>query len=1022
MDNPKIVPMKTIVSFLLCSVLMWSGLAAQSEAELCHRIDSLDAACEILLLLEPGDALRQKVKQDGLKDTLSYARSLIKVAKALNISNRYQKADTLYREIDLVLPATSIVRADWLVNYCVLDIILGSGEQADSMLLAGLEMHQKLGNENSLGFMRGLFMRALFEEYYGESSNCEKTCLQAIEHWHQARLPDNPTLGFIYGQLAGAYLERGFYSKAKNTFQTGLAILAKTCKPDHPTVVLYNNAYIQFLIKADDVEEGAKLFHRQKEVLENSPNLTPLLQIKLLETEADLRNTLGQLTEALEYRRKAFAYSVANMPYSYTVYLHQNIAMELENLDLSEDAEVVLHAIADSLAVHQIQNDDHDAFLAEHLGECQQDPTKAVPYLEKALALYQELTGRKDAGNNADVVTSLSHRYMEVNRLDDAAQTLSLLDSLEYEVLDGDDRLQDYLLYRGVLSEQQNRMEEAWKYWQRWSGNERKIMLDEIWMVSELQQYESCRHLRSKNNVMLSALERQGGNELNELSYALDFELFTKSFLLSNAQKIRNNIEHGDDEGLKQMFAALTESRERLSWCYTQPKQRLTDEGIHIEALEHFADSLELELSRSNKDFGDASLRQPFSWTDVQKKLVPGEAALEIARFEYDELRRPSVPHYAIFVITPETSQPQVVFLQDGERFEQILVEKYLDQCARPKGEGQTSELYEAFWGKIEPYLQGVSRIYVSNDGAFHKINLGAIRLPGGKYVTDKYEVQPVFSLKDIHSVPQSANGERTAFLIGNPAFALADGAENATTMRSVVEMNDDTFSDPLPAVLRDLNETRGLKLDPLPGSRQEVSDLSNLLQRNGWQTTVMTGKAAEEAAVKSLRSPRLVHLATHGYFLANERSGTAGLTRGIIEKNPMLRSMLFFAGAQNTLDQKPLSGSTEDGILTAFEAQNLDLKNTELVVLSACQTAQGKVQNGEGVYGLQRALRIAGAKSLLLTLWDVDDKIGQEFMRLFYEKWLGSSSKKEAFRWAQTKVKEKHPQPFYWAGFVLME
>ena len=132
-----------------------------------------------------------------------------------------------------------------------------------------------------------------------------------------------------------------------------------------------------------------------------------------------------------------------------------------------------------------------------------------------------------------------------------------------------------------------------------------------------------------------------------------------------------------------------------------------------------------------------------------------------------------------------------------------------------------------------------------------------------------------------------------------------------------------------------------------------------------------------------------------------------------------MLRSMVFFAGAQNTLNHQPVG--KEDGILTAYEAQNLQLEGTELVVLSACQTAQGKIQNGEGVYGLQRALRIAGAQAVLLSLWDVDDKVGREFMTIFYEKWLGGTGKADAFRAAQLAVKKKHPKPFYWAGFVLI-
>jgi CHAT domain-containing protein len=547
-----------------------------------------------------------------------------------------------------------------------------------------------------------------------------------------------------------------------------------------------------------------------------------------------------------------------------------------------------------------------------------------------------------------------------------------------------------------------------------------------LFFLTDSQRLKAGDQLQEANDLLLSHAMDLKAREAGITSVALNCLLFSKSLNLSTAQKIRQNIQK--DTALAPLFSAWTDVREQLAWSYSQPRSVLESQKIDIPALEAHSDQLEKRLASESKDFAFESLHKTFTWTDIRDRLRPGEAAMEIAYFhEFHLLEQSDTTRYAVFLVRPEMrEEPAVFFLPDGSYIDQIQIEKYLSECITPDGKGKTGDLYDAFWGKLTPYLQGVSRLYISADGSFLKINFSAIQLPSGKYVADQYEVRNVFSLKDILTNDQDPGETRktgkTAFLAGNPAFSLnPEGNTAMAGMRSVSETYDTLTSlNPFVAVLREVNETRGVTLTPLPGSEQEVNDLAIILRKHRWETTVVTGISAKEETIKALNKPSVLHLATHGYFLVNLRSGTAGLSRPILESNPMFRSMVFLAGAQNALDRKPVGG--EDGILTAYEAQNLQLDGTELVVLSACKTGQGKIQNGEGVYGLQRALHIAGAKAVLLSLWDVDDKVGREFMVLFYEKWLGGMMKTEAFRATQMEIRKKHPLPFYWAGFILMD
>jgi CHAT domain-containing protein len=212
-----------------------------------------------------------------------------------------------------------------------------------------------------------------------------------------------------------------------------------------------------------------------------------------------------------------------------------------------------------------------------------------------------------------------------------------------------------------------------------------------------------------------------------------------------------------------------------------------------------------------------------------------------------------------------------------------------------------------------------------------------------------------------------------------------------------------------------------------LPGTQDEVDLVARTLRSAGWQVQTLTGDAARKEAVLHQIGPRVLHLATHGFFVSTSslQRDNQGRQSNLDE---MLQSGLFFAGANLTLSGgAPIPGH-ENGILTSYEVAQLNLEGAELVVLSACETARGQQgDNGEGVFGLRRALQEAGANAILMSSWSVPDRETQELMALFYQKWLAGADKHEALRQAQLEeraaVRQRYGKdsPFYWGAFVLV-
>jgi CHAT domain-containing protein len=274
--------------------------------------------------------------------------------------------------------------------------------------------------------------------------------------------------------------------------------------------------------------------------------------------------------------------------------------------------------------------------------------------------------------------------------------------------------------------------------------------------------------------------------------------------------------------------------------------------------------------------------------------------------------------------------------------------------------------------------------------------------------------------------------------LVGDPVFDLSEEQQRAATQQLAFPHKQAPLPmATLPAnvpssnlVSRDLGN--GPALPRLPGTGAEVNAIAALMQEHEWETSVYTRELALKRVVEEASSPRVVHLATHGFFLSDQQVVTDRL--GLGEKqssgleDPMLRSGLYFSGADRTLAGKLPAEGLDNGVLTAMEAGSLNLRGTELVVLSACNTGQGDMKDGEGVFGLRRALQEAGAQAVLMSLWSVPDQETQDLMKRFYAKWLGGMEMHEALKQAQLEMREQvrrshdgNDLPYYWGAFVLV-
>ncbi len=595
----------------------------------------------------------------------------------------------------------------------------------------------------------------------------------------------------------------------------------------------------------------------------------------------------------------------------------------------------------------------------------QREYNKAEPLYAKTLLLSREVLGEK----HPFTLTSMNNLALLYKSQREYKKVLSLL--------------KEYLAKKCLFLKRELR------------GNSEKTR------GSMLEQF----NIASDKNSLFSIIEEYGEDGFDSL--ALYFSLNYKGILLQVSKELKQVFASTDDQSL---VGELLEKRSVYSSLSLDYEKRKKNRSL-VEKLEKEIDNLEKKLIWKNSDF--KALVSDVKAEEVTNVLSADELIIDFV--VYRSIIK-GIGRYKLSAIITDKDRIKLVNLGDFS----TLVEKiknYRDKIQNKRNtKGLSQEIYEIIFLPLEKYFHTKKKIYIIPDGILHLLPFRSLIDGNSQYLEQSKNLVILFSSRDLvfKNTKQSNN---SAVIFAYPNYGSGKGKE--------------------------ILENKAMRFSPLTETLSEAKAISSAINI---PTKVYTQNEATEKNISQIDSPKILHIATHGYFLdtpQKEYSETRGVTFKYKTSNPAMKlNSQPILGFNQNLDSNPLPNKKltnplvysglalagannpgDQGILTALEVLGLNLRGTDLVVLSACETGVGEIRQGEGVYSLQRAFQEAGAKSVLATLWKVDDKATQLFMEKFYKRYMQGMSAQRAVRDTQLDFinSKRYSHPYYWSSFVMI-
>ena len=525
------------------------------------------------------------------------------------------------------------------------------------------------------------------------------------------------------------------------------------------------------------------------------------------------------------------------------------------------------------------------------------------------------------------------------------------------------------------------------------------------------------------NEWLTFYLPRWASNQANPtvLSEAYNGILMAKGLLLRSSISIQDYISHSGNEELEEIQEQIQYLKRKIQLWQNSEQDNSEQEIFNAQTN---LDRLQQRIYKKTRNV-DIMSDIYINVDSITKKLKSGDAAIEFVGLNRDiggpDSTTIHIKDYIALVLKPEYKHPQIV--------------KLCNSLSLPKNANELSQLYDAIWFPLENELKNVKRIYFSPDAELHKLPIEYSLCESGHSINERFSMYRLSSTRQLAIKKKYKNDNNNACIFGNVDYNKSVGSKAEPIVINYQEEADAPKTNDYNNNHRGAIAVQTRTFPYLSHSKQEIYSVASLCQSHKINSLLYEGNNATEEIFKSMtgRSPQMLLLSTHGYFLPKESNGILqmniprdkeGAEALSLEDESLSRAGLVLAGANQYLLGENNIGQ-EDGFITARELSRMNLDNTDLVVLSACETGIGDTSS-EGVIGLQRGFKRAGASSLVMSLWKVDDYATSLFMVHFFKKYLELGSKQkamsEAIKYLQTTDNGKWNDPKYWAAFILLD
>ncbi|MFH1891552.1 MAG: CHAT domain-containing tetratricopeptide repeat protein [Candidatus Zixiibacteriota bacterium] len=876
--------------------------------------------------------------------------------------------------------------------------------ESETFFRRSLDVTQEaLGSKHADVAQRMIFV-GMICDLQGKYAQAESFYLQSLAIATDALGPNHQNVADILSQLGVLCEHQGKYAEAELHYQRSLDILENTLGSDDPkaatTMVNLGNIYVRqdrysdaeplFSKSLDIQEEALGSVHPEVAACQEALGVIYAHQGKYAEAESLYQQCLYINNLILAPGNPTVARNLRNLGDAYLIqgkYIQADSCYK-QSFNIFERALGTDHPdVAQSLSSL--------ATLYMHQGKF----TEAEPLLRRALNTQEKALGTE----HPSVATTLENMALIYGSLGQADKSLECYNRLQQS-------RQHFIEYAFSYASEEQKM----RYVEKYPLMEHSLISFAVMTDSDDSKRSALEMILKGKGAVIDAVSVE-----RQIAYC------------SYDDKIQEKVEK--HTGVCGEISTLT-----LAGANELDPEIYRD---RLRALYCKKDSLEAELSQSCAEFQDELEARRFTVTDVADVLSADAVLWEYVRYEpFDFEKGGGVkerihhPRYAAFTLD-HNGYTTLTDLGDAGEIDN-LISQARKLIYRARGEVYsaladesekrlgtvTSRLYDILFAPLKLRLGAKTRIFISPDGQLSLLPFEILLCPDGNYVIEEFQISYVSSGRDLLRFEWNQACSELVYVLADPDFSLSTEALAEHIPEVLKKSGSHSIArEPSRGVSGCLNS----QFTPLPYSREEAESVAMTLGRRAQSKIEFyhSIEAIEEILKSMPAAPRVLHLATHGYFCEDTELDAITMV-----ENPLLRSGLALAGANRVVSGVADDGPhAEDGVLTAFEVSGLNLVGTELVTLSACESGLGQVKNGEGVYGLRRAFQHAGARTIVMSLWKVPDKETCELMELFYRAWLSGESKSVALRKAALSLMSERRRskgsahPLFWGGFVLV-